>query len=221
MAVTFIAENQTASPVVLDDLGKTVPASGSLTLTDDLSIGELWASVDLQNAIEADKILLNDGVSTLSKSRSLGCMSDAMSAPADLESYNVYAAAGQSFTGTITVATTTERNPSAGYSVDGAGQVTVAADGRYLVRGRQSCLGGSNGRQEASGWLELNGVEVPGTRGELYRRNNVSGAGCSMEAELDLVATDVIRLRAQVTAGAGAIAMRANGSAIVLERIAR
>lgn len=219
MAVTFIAENQTASPVELADIGRTVPASGSTLLTDDLLLSEIWNSVDLQNAIQNDEILLNDGTATLSKSQSLGCMSSEMSAPVDLATYNVYAPSSQTFTGTVTVATATERNARGGFSVDGAGVVTVSVGGRYLVRCYCSVLGGSNGRQEASSFLELNNVEVPGTRGELYRRNSASGATAAAEAELVLVPSDTVRLRAEVTVGGGSVALRANGSSIVLERI--
>jgi len=221
VAVTFIAENQAASPVVLADLGKTVPASGSVTLTSDLAIGEIWGSADLQTAIEAGQVLLNDGVSTLSKSQSLACMSDSMSAPVDLSTYNVYAPIAQFFTGTVTVATTAERRASAGFQVGVGGEVTVSTAGRCLVRGYCSVLGGSGGRQQAEAWLEHNAVEVLGTRGELYRRNTTTGGTCAMEAELDLLASDVVRLRVQVTLGTGAVNTRANGSAIVLERIGR
>ena len=69
---TVIAENQTGSPIDLSDLDLTVPASGSITLTDYVKFFECAASISLATEVENDTILINDGTSTLSKAESLG-----------------------------------------------------------------------------------------------------------------------------------------------------
>lgn len=68
---TVIAENQTAGDIFLSDVGQTVPASGSYPLSDYLNLYEIQSSNSLYDAIVADEILLNDGVTTLSKTQSL------------------------------------------------------------------------------------------------------------------------------------------------------
>jgi hypothetical protein len=68
---TVIAVNLTASPVTLADIGVVVPASGTYPLSDFLFLHEIQSSSALFNAITADQIVLNDGVSTLSKTQSL------------------------------------------------------------------------------------------------------------------------------------------------------
>jgi len=67
----FIAENLTASEVLLEDIGIAVPASGSFDLTATLFVFEIQESTDLFQAIQNDEILINDGSSTLSKEDSL------------------------------------------------------------------------------------------------------------------------------------------------------
>jgi hypothetical protein len=219
MGLSLTAENQTASAVPVADLGVTVPASGQLVLTDTLALGVLWASVDLRAAVEADLLLFHDGERTLTRAQSLACLGGAMARP-DGGSYNVYDSGGsQSFAGTVTVATDTERRPSPAFAVDGTGEVLSHDEGRYLVRAYCTILGGGSARQQVSAWLELNGVEVPGTRSELYRRNQTSGSTGTMEAELDLQAGDRVRMRAQA-GGPGAVQMRAGGSSLIFERVA-
>ena len=66
-----IAENQTAGDIFLSDIGQTVPASGTYTLSDFLYLYEIQGSKSLYDAIDADELLLNDGVTTLTKAQSL------------------------------------------------------------------------------------------------------------------------------------------------------
>jgi hypothetical protein len=221
MSRALAVENQTASPVTLDDLSVTVPASGSLVLTDTFSLGHIWRSADLRAAIDSGDLLVSDGGTQLTKSQSLASVTEALTAPADLRTYNVYAAAQQSFTGITTVACATERRANPAFSVDALGQIMVNVEGRYIVRARCTALGGSGSRQEVSVWLELNGAEVEGTRGELYRRNATTGGSCSMDAELDLLVSDTLRIRAEVTQGGSAVTLREHGSSVVLLRIGR
>jgi hypothetical protein len=78
MAVLLTAVNLTALPIVLSDIGKTVPALGSVVLTDDLRLSEIHSSIDLQDAIIAGQIVLSDGTGNLSKAQSLATQSGLM-----------------------------------------------------------------------------------------------------------------------------------------------
>jgi len=67
----IIAENQTAGAVFLSRLGLTVPASGTLTLTDYAFEDEIRSDEDLQSAVVAGNILLNFGQGALTQGESL------------------------------------------------------------------------------------------------------------------------------------------------------
>jgi hypothetical protein len=68
-----ILKNNTASPVVIDDVGQTIPASGQLTVepTDYLLYA---ASADLATLINASTVTVNDGVDDLSVARGIDFM---------------------------------------------------------------------------------------------------------------------------------------------------
>jgi hypothetical protein len=68
---TVIAENQTVSDVFLADIGATVPGSGTFALHDYYYLHEIQGSLDLYTAIDNDELLINDGVTTLTKAQSL------------------------------------------------------------------------------------------------------------------------------------------------------
>lgn len=54
----IIAVNQTVTPVILADVGQTVPASGSIVLTSALFVYEILNSPDVQAALTAGDITL-------------------------------------------------------------------------------------------------------------------------------------------------------------------
>ena len=66
-----IANNQTGGAIFLDRLGLTVPASGSLTLTDFAFVQEIKGDESLHQAIVSDQILLDLGQGELTKGDSL------------------------------------------------------------------------------------------------------------------------------------------------------
>lgn len=67
---TVIAVNQTASAVDIADLGQTVPASASYTLSDFCYLHEIHSSKDLYDLITAGTLLINDGTTTLTLAQS-------------------------------------------------------------------------------------------------------------------------------------------------------
>jgi len=76
----IIAENQTGSDILLNDLGGVViPASGSVNLTglseEEISVVEIQSTNDLYNEVDNDNVLINDGVRTLTKQESLNVLS--------------------------------------------------------------------------------------------------------------------------------------------------
>lgn len=75
----FIAENQTGTEIVLDDIGVSVPASGSTTLTETLFVFEIQESVDLFTQVQSGNILINDGSVTLNQQES----EDSLKPPGD------------------------------------------------------------------------------------------------------------------------------------------
>ena len=66
MSTVVIAKNVTVSPINLIDLGITIGAGQSLTLTDQFEVTEVTESNDLHNAVLAGSIVINDGTQDLS-----------------------------------------------------------------------------------------------------------------------------------------------------------
>ena len=77
---TVIAVNQTAGDIFLTDMGATVPASGTLALQDFYYLHEIQSSKSLFDAITANQILIDDGVSTLTKPQSINFVTGVASA---------------------------------------------------------------------------------------------------------------------------------------------
>jgi parallel beta-helix repeat protein len=74
---TIIAENQTTSPVYIQDLDVTVPASGSVELTDSSFVYEIRESKDLLSQIQVGNIIINDDGDVLSQLESEASLSPA------------------------------------------------------------------------------------------------------------------------------------------------
>ena len=196
MALSFTAENQTASPVALTDLGKTVPASGSLLLTDDLLISELRSSIDLQDAVQADEILLNDGTGTLSKSESLAVIA------------RVQQTTGRSasVSDTVTAATT-----STSLTNIPSMSLVIPEDGTYLAF--LSCRGSTGGNNQVFIGIALDGTPLTAT----LRSEGNSGffaptSAAAIAAHAPFTATAGQTLTAQYASGSG-------GSISVTDRV--
>jgi len=69
---TVIAKNQTGTPILLESLGLTAPASpGTITLTDFATFFEVAADATLENRVGTGDIVVNDGTSDLSTAEGL------------------------------------------------------------------------------------------------------------------------------------------------------
>lgn len=99
-----------------------------------------------------------------------------------------------------------------------SGVVTVAETGLYALDWAVSVTGGGNARTQVACWVERNGVEVSGTRALLYARMASHGGSGGGSVFLSLDAGDSVRLRAQRTAGSGAVTSAANGSRLRIEK---
>ena len=126
--------------------------------------------------------------------------------------------------GTTIVAATTvpltneHRASSATFSLAG-NEVTVTKQDAYEVTFSCSAMVQTNARTQGQAWLEVNGAEVAGTRVNLYCRQANHGATGSAQVFLDLDEDDVVRIRAQRTAGAGTLEATSNGSRLTLRRL--
>lgn len=70
MAV-IIAKNTTGGPIELADIGITIPSSSQRNLTDEWSLDEIDASIELRDNVTTGDIVINNGVEDLDVSNSL------------------------------------------------------------------------------------------------------------------------------------------------------
>ena len=129
---------------------------------------------------------------------------------------------GPTFTTTPeTVPLDTEHRPSSDTYVLGSpvGELEVTEDDIYEVTYSCSTRPTTNSRTQGQAWLELNGTEVEGTRILMYCRQANYGATGSSQIYLDLQAGDVLRVRAQRTAGGSTLTFHIGGSRLTLRRL--
>ncbi len=134
------------------------------------------------------------------------------------EGINAYdSTGGQTFTGTITVLldSSRQRPPGTLFTLNAVtGEITANqaipwAEITYQVS--LDCVGST--RTDASHWLEINGVEVPGTRAYSYHRNSAVGEDTGGgSAQIALAQNDVIRVRSQRVTFSGSMVTLASGS---------
>ena len=98
-------------------------------------------------------------------------------------------------------------------------EVTVSGAGDFDITLSWTCSVLTNARTQGQAWLERNGVEVPGTRIMTYCRQANHGATGTAEISLALADGDVLRIRAQRTAGGGTLSCLANGSRLKVRRL--
>jgi len=229
--ITVIAENQTASPIPLANLGAPngeIPASGSVTLSDFNAFSEIQDDEQLASLVDSDDVLLNIGGGTLSKADSAALLTPVT--PDDIptgggpdDRIEVYdSAGGQNFTtSAIVVDFDVERvnTVPASFTLNAGGSVTVNFSG-VVIASFITSFGGGNNRATTRTALFLNGAEVPGTRSWGYHRNNASnedtGGGF---AEFAVASGDVIDVRAVRESGGVTMFTLANGSRLRIERL--
>ena len=102
------------------------------------------------------------------------------------------------------------------------GEVTVKVAGNYeLTFGSTLWMpaGSGSDRTQGQAWLERNAVELPGTRCMHYCRLQHFGATGSAQIFAYVSVDDVLRIRAQRTAGTGVMSALASGSRLALRRL--
>jgi len=97
--------------------------------------------------------------------------------------------------------------------------ITINATGKYLITYDCSLEVTNNNRTQAQSWLEINSVEISGTRGEMYLRLSNYGASSSSSVVLNVTSGDIIRLRAARVVGGGTCRTERNGSRITIVRL--
>lgn len=210
----IIAQNQTGGALTLNELpipNNQIPASSNVTLTDYATISEIQNDDELLALIVAGSVLLNVAGITLTQAESQAAASPVIQSPTV---YADYYDAGTTSVGTtaLTLGLDTARQANAAF-VLAADEITVQATGAgtYLLRYDVTTNETSTGGQGLDIWLENNASEVAASRikTEHYTSNTNNTAGRTMV--LTVAASDVLRLRAQLTAGAGTITTLVGG----------
>lgn len=103
------------------------------------------------------------------------------------------------------------------YSTTGT-EISVNESDEYTIQVSLSLMNFSGGRTNVTSWIELNGIEVGGTRGLTYLRIANHGASCSMITVLDLIPTDSISVVSIRSIGTGECEQISNGSSMLIKR---
>jgi len=119
--------------------------------------------------------------------------------------------------GPVTIPFDAEHVPATGGLVLAGGEVTVGNDGLYAIDWGVTATEFGGGRSSAQFWLEVNTVEVPGSRGMIYIRQNNHGTTCAGSIFLELLQGDAVRVRGTRTNGSGPTVTLANGSRLRIE----
>ena len=99
-------------------------------------------------------------------------------------------------------------------------QITIADAGDYEITARSYINNSSNTRTEYTIWLEVNGVEVPGTRSGIYARGYDSGSTGVINKIMAITAGQVARLRVQRTDGTATAGYQDdNGTSFTIKKL--
>lgn len=98
--------------------------------------------------------------------------------------------------------------------------VQIQSDGIYRIDARVSTAKTSgNQRADSEFFININGVNLPGTRGVVYNRSTAQGIGtASSWAVMNLAAGNFVLVFLRHLSGAGTISTLADGSALTLKR---
>ena len=127
-----------------------------------------------------------------------------------------------SYSGITTTASTlplnTERQSDAAFTL-AANEVTVNTRGTYRVDYDLSLSETSNNDTTVDMWVEVNGTEQPGTRARMFHDSNMEEGGNHGMAILDLLASDVLRVRAQVVDGSDQTNTLADATRLIIHSV--
>ena len=134
--------------------------------------------------------------------------------------YNV--AAGTPFAATATTLPldTIRESDGGAYSVNTiAFTVRVTAAGRYRVHARASLALVSGNNTTGVSWVELDTVEIPGSRMPSGNLRSGASGGASFTGTIVVAANQEFRLRGIRSAGSGNLAALPNGCGLHIERV--
>jgi hypothetical protein len=194
MSATIIAKNQTASPIVLDDLGVTIPASGQVTLTDDLRSDEVLGSPSLQTEVLAGNVVLNDGTSDVSLVNSTAWFTG---------NFSILPGAPPT---TRTLYVGIQSSTTSGTFVDAmaGSSITVPETGDYFCIFEGTYQGTANSTQAAVG-VGVNSTSVAAATTERAARTQNGATSVVSTAELSLTAGDTVHGLFRRLAGSGTL----------------
>jgi len=231
MATVIVAKNQTGGALTLGQLpvpSGSLPASpGEVTLTDYASEMEIQSDSELLAYINAGSVLLEINGITLTQSGSVMAgetfvpMSPLYGDFYDSGTSDVETSATTLGLDTIRQSNTGSFGTAFALSSD---QVTVQANagGTYLVRYDVTFGEAAGDNRVCELWIELNGTEVPATRGEVihWTEHGATQDGTAgRSAILTLAPTDVLRVRGQVTDGLGFYTTATGGVGLTISAI--
>ncbi len=99
-------------------------------------------------------------------------------------------------------------------------EITIDRAGDYRISADAYINNSSTSRTEYSIWLELDGVEVNGTRSAVYQRGYDSGQSSSINTILSVTAGQTLRMRIQRTDGGSTAGYQDNdGTRITLQEL--
>lgn len=97
-------------------------------------------------------------------------------------------------------------------------EVSVSGSGEYYIEVQLTILAADGGRKNSQSWLELNGVEIAGTRGAVYQRQTNHGGTCVLSCIIDLVPSDSVAIITDRTNGSGNLGQIANGTRFYIQK---
>ena len=221
---SFVAVNQTGGDLFLPRLGVSIPASGSLNLTDTFTLVEIQQESEIVNLINSGDLLVDLGNGTLNQNQSL----NASCSPLVTEDPLLVGSSIQVFTGFVGLIPNTAL-VQLGSLVDGspsgfntslfslnADNIAILRSGVYIVEFDISIDNVGGGRSSGRSVLvrSFSGgpfAEVANTATYTYHRNAPNGED-SGHVRIELSLTDQFRIgfAAQVISG-GALRFIPNG----------
>jgi hypothetical protein len=97
-------------------------------------------------------------------------------------------------------------------------EVSVGESGEYIIEADITILATSGGRKNSFSWLELNGIEIAGTRISCYERLSSYGASGTTRTIIDLTPSDAITIVTARNSGSGDLQQIVNGTRLFIKR---
>jgi len=192
-----------------DETGPCFVPQASITGVEPASINQI-GDVDLELPAASGEVLEYDGSRWSNKG-----LEQLLNQLPYFNAYDSTGGVNVSNIATVVLDTIREENVGGAFTL-AAGEITVNRSSVYKITFDCTLDLFGNQRTQAASRLELNGVEIAGTRRFQYVRRNYN---TSMSASLiiRLTAGDVLRIRATRVGGGSTLVTEPDGSAITIE----